>query len=85
VLLEYIGKCDLVCWKVYQKCLLYELGKNGLKIDVEVEIPVIYDGIDMGCDFRVDLIVNDGMIVELKAVQELNDLPAVVNPFCTLN
>lgn len=52
---------------VYQKALLYELIKLGLKVESERLIQVRYEGVVVG-DFKVDLIVNDELLVELKAV-----------------
>jgi len=58
----------------YQECLYYELKKQGHKVEKEKELPLIYDEIRMPCGFRVDLMVDDMVIVELKAVSELNNL-----------
>src|SRR5690349_6382672 len=52
---------------VYQKALLYELTKAGLKVESDKPIQVRYEGVIVG-DFKADLIVNDELIVELKAV-----------------
>ena len=52
---------------VYQKALLYELAKAGLKVESDKPIQVHYEGVIVG-DFKADLIVNDELIVELKAV-----------------
>ena len=52
---------------VYQKALLYELVKAGFKVESDNPIQVRYEGIIVG-DFKADLIVNDELIIELKAV-----------------
>lgn len=60
--------------KVYQECLYYELTKSGLSVEKEVELPVEYKGIDINTGFRIDLLVEDKIILELKSVKELLDI-----------
>ena len=56
--------------KAYRVCLAYELRKAGFKVETEVEMPVTYDGVKMEAGYRIDLLVNDLVIVELKSVEE---------------
>jgi GxxExxY protein len=56
--------------KVYRECLAYELEKCGLEVKQEKSFPVIYEEIRMDCGYRVDLIVNNKVIVELKVVED---------------
>ena len=56
---------------VYEKCLKYELKKNGFEVKQQLIVPVIYDSLEMDVDLRVDLLVNDTIVVELKAVEHL--------------
>jgi len=56
---------------VYHRALVYELQKRRLKVDPEVSISVIYDGIHLGDGFRADIIVEDKVIVELKSVEKV--------------
>ena len=58
----------------YQQCLAYELKKQGLNIEVEKPMPLIYDEIKMDCGYRVDILVENKLILELKAVEALNDV-----------
>jgi GxxExxY protein len=51
----------------YRVCLAYELRKRGLDVVEERAIPVIYDEVHLECGFRADLIVNNAVVVELKA------------------
>ena len=55
----------------YKRCLVYELGKTGLRFGVEVEVPVYYDGVRLECGYRVDSIVEDLVILEIKSVAEI--------------
>ena len=56
--------------KVYRECLAYELIKCGLDVEQEKAFPVIYEEIRMDCGYRVDLIINNKVIVELKVVED---------------
>lgn len=55
----------------YEACLKYELIKRGLKVLSQVEMPVVYDGVRLDVGYRLDLLVEDLVIVELKAVERL--------------
>ena len=52
----------------YEACLKYELEKRGLKIQSQVGLPVIYDGMKIDLGYRLDILVEDVVIIELKAV-----------------
>jgi GxxExxY protein len=54
---------------VYERCLVYELSKNGYEVQSQISIPVNYKGIDMNCELKLDVLVNDLIILELKAVE----------------
>ena len=56
---------------VYEAALCYQLRKDGLKVDNQVRLPVIYDGHVLPVDLRLDVLVEDKIIVELKAVAEM--------------
>ena len=55
----------------YKQCLAYELRNRGFKVVVEPELPVIYKGIKVNIGYRLDLLVDDAVIIELKAVREI--------------
>jgi len=55
----------------YQACLLHELRKSGVAVASQVELPVIYDGIRLECGYRIDLLVEDTVVVELKATETI--------------
>src|SRR5271169_6361540 len=53
----------------YEACLLHELRKRGLKVETQVVVPLAYDGVKIDAGFRIDLLVQKCLIVELKAVE----------------
>jgi GxxExxY protein len=59
---------------VYEAALTLELRKRGLTVEVQKEIFVFYEGVELGCGFRADLIVNGLVLTELKSVEALKDL-----------
>jgi len=56
---------------VYQSCLVEELIMRGIKVQSEMVIPILYKGKNLGGQLRLDLLVEDLIIVELKAVEEM--------------
>jgi len=58
----------------YEECLKYELSQQGLKVESQVPQSVIYKGISLDCGYRLDLLVEDLVIVELKAVESLQPI-----------
>ena len=56
---------------VYQRCLAYELGKVGLTMACEVPMPVRYEEVSIDLGFRIDMIVQDLIIIENKTVERL--------------
>ena len=52
----------------YQKCLAYELRKRGLRVDCEVVLPIVYDGVEIESGYRLDMLVDDLIVVENKTV-----------------
>lgn len=57
--------------RTYELCLEAELRDRGLKVQRQVAVPVRYRGAEVDCGYRVDMLVDDQVMVELKAVQEL--------------
>jgi GxxExxY protein len=58
----------------YQKCLAYELRKRGLKVECEVDAPIIYDGQTFDVGYRIDMLVEDSIIIENKIADQLTPL-----------
>jgi GxxExxY protein len=54
---------------VYEACLAYELIKRGLKVDRQIPLPVVYEDTKLDAGLRLDLVVDDSVVVELKAVE----------------
>ena len=59
---------------VYEEALVYELQKRGLKVDRQVEVPIQYDGHLLKTPLRIDLLVEEKVVIELKSVMELQDV-----------
>ena len=55
----------------YEACLAFELAKRGLRIEEQRAIPVVYQSVKLDCGYRIDLLVNKKVIVEIKAVESL--------------
>ena len=58
----------------YEVCLEYELIKMGYKVERQKPLPVIYEAIELDAGYRIDLLIEDFVIVELKSVNEMNPL-----------
>ncbi len=56
---------------VYEKCLKYELQKNGYSVQQQLIVPVVYDELEMDTELRLDLLVNNTVVVELKAIENI--------------
>ena len=55
----------------YEECLSYELKSNGCNIERQVPIPVVYRDIKLECGYRIDILVNKTVVIELKSVDAL--------------
>ena len=55
----------------YEVCLMHELLRAGLKTKSQVTLPIVYQGIRLDAGYRIDLLVEDSVIVELKAIERL--------------
>ncbi|TSA23784.1 GxxExxY protein [bacterium] len=54
---------------VYEACLTHELRKRGLQVETQLQLPVRYETVQLDIGFRLDLLVEEEIIVELKAVE----------------
>jgi GxxExxY protein len=58
----------------YKECLYYELFKNGFKVEKEKPMPLIYESIRMEIGYRMDLLVDDQLVIEVKSVDGIADV-----------
>lgn len=58
----------------YRKCLAHELRKRGYSVESEVPMPIVYDGVEIELGYRVDILVANEIIVEVKAVSEITPI-----------
>jgi len=58
----------------YEACLCYELTRAQLKVEQQKGLPLVYEGVKLECGYRVDLLVEDKVIIELKAVEAISPL-----------
>ena len=58
----------------YEECLCYELRNAGLRVEKQKPLPLVYKEIRLDAGYRIDLLVEDSIIIELKAVEELTDV-----------
>lgn len=56
---------------IYEKCLSHLLKEKGLQIDLQKKVPLLFRGLHLDCDLRYDLLIEDSVIVEIKAVDSL--------------
>ncbi len=59
---------------VYEECLIFELQCAGLKVEKQKSLPLTYKGMLLESRLRIDILVENQIIIELKAVEELNDV-----------
>ena len=57
-----------------EECLYYELKKSNLKIEKQKALPLIYEEVKMDVGYRIDVLIEDKFIVEIKSVEALNDI-----------
>lgn len=56
---------------VYEEALVYQLSKDGMQVTRQTSIPIYYDGIKLSTNLRLDIIVEDSVIIEIKSVKEI--------------
>jgi len=57
----------------YQECLLYEIKKAGISAEKQFPVPLIYDDVNLETGYRIDILVEKKLIIELKSVESLNE------------
>ena len=56
----------------YEAWLAHELSKGGYRVECQVPLPVVYDGVKLDLGYRIDMLVEDLVVVEIKAVEAIN-------------
>ena len=60
--------------KAYEECLFYELTKEKLQVERQKNLPLIYEAVELDVGYRVDLMVENKVIIEVKSVERLKDV-----------
>ncbi|HLR37310.1 MAG TPA: GxxExxY protein [Chitinophagaceae bacterium] len=58
----------------YKECLYYKLRKEGLYLEKEKPMPLVFEEVQLECGYRIDLLVENKVVLELKSVEALNDV-----------
>jgi len=58
----------------YKECLYYKVGKSGLVVEKEKPMPLIFEAVKLACGYRIDLLIENKLVVEIKSVDTLNDV-----------
>ena len=58
----------------YQSCLAYELNNKGLYIECEKSLPVIYKNVKIDCGYRIDILIENKLIIENKSIKQFTDI-----------
>lgn len=58
----------------YKECLYYSLRKDGFGVEKEKPMPLVFEEVTLDCGYRIDLLVEDSIVVEIKSVEALNDV-----------
>jgi GxxExxY protein len=58
----------------YEECLFYELQQNGLTVEKQKALPLVYKEVKLDAGYRLDLLVNNKVIIEIKSVEAFNDV-----------
>jgi GxxExxY protein len=58
----------------YKECLYYCLAKSGLFVEKEKAMPLVFEGVKLECGYRIDLFIENKLVIEIKSVECLNDI-----------
>ncbi len=58
----------------YKECLYYRISKSGLYVEKEKPMPLVYEEVKLECGYRIDLLVENKLLIEIKSVEALNDI-----------
>ncbi len=58
----------------YKECLYYKIGKSGFNVEKEKPMPLVFEEVKLECGYRLDLLVEGKLVLEIKSVEALNDV-----------
>jgi len=58
----------------YKECLFYKIQQEGLKVEKEKAMPLVFEDVRLECGYRMDLLVENKLVIEIKSVDALNDV-----------
>ena len=58
----------------YKECLYYKIGKSGLYVEKEKPMPLVFENVKLECGYRIDLLIENKLVVEIKSVEAINDI-----------
>ena len=58
----------------YKECLFYKISKAGLLVEKEKPMPIIYEEVKLNCGYRIDLLVENKVVIEIKSTEALHDV-----------
>jgi GxxExxY protein len=58
----------------YQECLFYKISKSGLLVEKKKSMPVVFEEVKLNCGYRIDLLVENKVVIEIKSVEALHDV-----------
>jgi GxxExxY protein len=58
----------------YKECLFYKIKKSGLIVRKEVPIPLLFEDVNLECGYRIDILVENSLVLEIKAVDQFNPI-----------
>ena len=58
----------------YKECLLYKIQKAGLLVEKEKTMPLVFEEVKLDCGYRIDLLVENKLVIEVKSVEAINDI-----------
>jgi GxxExxY protein len=58
----------------YKECMYYKIGKSGLYVEKEKPMPLVFEEVKLDCGYRIDLLVDNKFVIEIKSVEALSDI-----------
>lgn len=58
----------------YKECLFYKIAKAGFNVEKEKAIPIVFEDIELDCGYRIDILVENRLVLELKSIESLADI-----------